>query len=181
MPIPLGILAAAGVRPAGAAGAYELIETITVGSTPVSSVTFNVGSYNTTYEHLQIRYASLSSLDTWLNIRVNGATTNYYSHRLQGESGSVTSGASGSTSIGMQLMGLTGTSVVPGRGVFDILDPFNSNKNTVVRGLTGGPNTVALTSGMWNNTASVTSLELVNGGGNFTQFSRFSIYGIRGS
>ena len=154
-----------------------LIETVLLGSNAASVTFSNLGQYAGVYRHLQIRYATLSTLDTWLNIRVNASTTDYYSHRLQGE-GSVSSGASNSTSIGMQLMGLTGTSSVPGRGVFDILDPFNSNKKKVVRGLTGGPNTVALTSGMWNNTAAVTSLELVNGGGNFAQYSRFSLYGV---
>jgi hypothetical protein len=185
MPIPLGVLAVAGagVAPVPAGNAYEWLETVIVPATPQASVEFtNLGTnYSSTYQHLQIRMATFSSVDTWFRVQLNGATTNYYSHRLVGESGAVTSAASASSSTGMQLIGLTGSSSVPGSSIIDILDPFETSKNTTIRCLTRGPNTIALTSGLWNDTSSLTSIKLNNDGGNFNQYTRVSLYGMRSS
>jgi hypothetical protein len=175
---PLGILSAAGAG--GPVGAYELItSSILTGSQ--SSVTFSsLGTYSSTYKHLQIRMVTLGTVDNWFRVQINAATTGYYSHRLWGESNLVRSAAHDTSTTGMQLIGLTGSSSIPGRSVIDILDPYSTTKNTTIRTFSGGPNTVVLTSGLWNNTASVTSITLNHDGGNWATGSRFSIYGIRG-
>jgi hypothetical protein len=176
MLIPLGFLAASGVS----AGSFDLLESQVLTGNQASVEFTNLNStYGTTYQHLQLRVVTLSTVDTWFRVQLNGATTNYYSHRLVGESGSVSSAASASTTTGMNLIGLTGTSSVPGRAVIDLLDPFETSKNKVIRTFTGGPNTVALVSGLWADTSALTSIKLNNDGGNFAQYSRFSLYGIK--
>jgi hypothetical protein len=74
----------------------------------------------------------------------------------------------------------TAASNIFGASVVDILDPFESSKNTTVRTLNGGAGFgVGLISSFWNNTASVTSISLIPGtGANFVAGSRFSLYGV---
>ena len=191
MLLSLGLLAAS--APA-AGGSYELIETYTVGSTPQASITFTVSSYNTTYQHLQIRGVGKTNAtgdingDT-LRVRLNGVTTSsYVAHGLYGVSGSGTPASYASTSqTSMRAARISsnysGTnSATFGATVIDILDPYET-KNKTIRALGGESNSmIRLMSGAWLNTAAVSSVTIDNRGGqSFVQFSRFSIYGIRGS
>ena len=184
---PLGILSAAGAG--GAEGDYELIQTQILASA-TSAVSFSVSSFASTYKHLQIRAVSRCSVaDTGaevLRLRINSDTgSNYAWHRLFGDGSSVASGASTSqTSIGAGLViraneaanSFTGT-------VIDILDPYSTSKNTTTRSLTGFTSTISqigLHSGLFNNTAAVSAVELSPSNGNFVIGSRFSLYGIKG-
>ena len=184
MPIPLGILAAAGFRPT-AGGSYELIETITVGAGGAASVTFsNLNTYSTTYQHLQIRY-SADGFTTFgdFELTFNADTTygNYRSHYLySGGGGSPTSQDNGNTPYpGYQWF--AGVSA----GVIDILDPYETSKNTTARGLIGntitGAGTIMLTSLLWMNTAAVSSVRFRNIRQNLPASFRISIYGLRSS
>jgi hypothetical protein len=178
MPFGLGFFATAGAG--GAAGSFDLLETQVLTGTQASVEWTNLNStYGSTYQHLQIRMATLSNSDDWFKLQVNGDTANYYSHKLLGESGVVSSSALSSTTTGMNDIGLAGSSSVPGRAVIDLLDPFETTKNKVIRSLTGGPNSIALVSGLWGSTAAVTSLKINHKSGSFTSGSRFSLYGIR--
>jgi hypothetical protein len=188
MPIPLGILAAAGVR--ASAGTYELIETITVGSGGAASVTFsNLNTYSTTYQHLQIRAVGRSSNNNnndGIYLRFNGdaSTSNYRSHSLEG-TGSAVQSFDDSFRAGIHTYILTAaTSTVNhfGAGVYDILDAYET-KNKTVRLLGGrtSSNAIFLSSGVWLNTAAISSATLLPLFGSFVQYSRFSIYGIRGN
>ena len=189
MPIPLGILAAAGVRPA-AGGSYELIETVTVGSGGAASVTFsNLNTYSTTYQHLQIRMLTKdtsSGAASYDQIRINGDSTNSYSwHRLQGDGSGVASTAGTSTNgMNSYLNAYSSATNAFSAGIIDILDPYETGKNRVIRVFSGGAlgsfNYLALASGMRINTASVTSVS-VHASANFVQGSRFSIYGLKAS
>jgi hypothetical protein len=76
------------------------------------------------------------------------------------------------------------TANVFGAFVVDILDPFETTKNTTVRSL-GGMNaawaSIELRSGAWLSTSAAASILLKPlVGGNFVANSRFSIYGIKG-
>ena len=188
MPIPLGILAAAGVRPA-AGGSYELIETITVGSGGAASVTFsNLNTYSTTYQHLQIRAVardSRSQIFAVTNLTLNNDTgNNYADHGLRGNGSSVSSGASTSrANIRFENSGNTAGGF--GAAIIDLLDPYEA-KNKTLRILFGRPesgdNVIQLTSGLYMNTAAVSSIKLTpDGGFNYVQGSRFSIYGLKAS
>lgn len=187
MLIPLGILAASG---AGVAGSYELIETITVGSGGAASVTFSsLNTYSTTYQHLQIRAVARgagSGASDYIGIRLNGDTgSNYSWHQIFGNGSSVGSGAATSTTRGLvgEIAGSSQTANSFGASVIDILDPYEA-KNKTIRALSGNPITaVNLWSSAWYNTASLTSITLLeyDGQGNFAQYSRFSLYGLKAS
>lgn len=185
MPIPLGILAAAGFRPS-AAGSYDLLETtVLTGSQASVEFTNLTTKYASTYQHLQIRVALAARADDWMTLRFNGDTTggNYYSHILRGTGSAVNSFATGAGSLGMGYLMNFGTTT--SAGVLDILDPFETTKNKTVRmfagnttaNSTGGP--ITLTSGLYMSTNSVTALSISAFSGTYTTGSRFSLYGLK--
>lgn len=187
----LGLLGAAGIT----LGTYELLET-TILSSNTSSVTFsNLNStYSSTYQHLQLRITSRDSRSTTggNNVRVtfNGDTAaNYAAHRLRGDGNQVTSSAS-TSQTSMNLYASTAANDganIFGVAIMDILDPFETTKNTTVKvlqgyALTDVTSAVELRSGLWNNTGAITSITFVpETTGQFVSGSRFSLYGIRSS
>lgn len=177
----LGIFSAAGAGGIVFASDYELIETSIVSGSSTSTVTFSsLGTYSSTYKHLQIRAVASSALsNNDARIRLNGITTSSYSHHnLVGTGSSVVSAASTSdTSINAFYLG--GTAV--GAAVIDILDAYSTSKNKTVRLLQGntGSTRVALTSGAFLSTNSITSVSLLSNAGVWAAGSRFSIYGIK--
>jgi hypothetical protein len=166
---------------------YELITT-TVLTTDTASVTFsNLGDYSSTYKHLQVRYAARSARAvsaTTTVMRFNSDTgSNYRSHNLFGNGSSV---ISDTTSATYMLAGITfGASATANAfngAVVDILDPYSSSKNTTIRTLAGiSSSFVTFTSAFWNNTASITSITLLDESlsSNLVTGSRFSLYGIK--
>jgi hypothetical protein len=188
MPITLGILAQS--RQAVAAGSYDLLDTITVG-TAVASVTFSgLSTYASDYQHLQIRATpktvnSGAVADIWGY--VNGDTaTNYNHHFMRGVNSSGVSSGFNNSFGGMYLGQGNKANTTNGHGalVVDILDPFETTKFTTFRGLSGATSSpdsiVSLNSGLWRNTAALTSITLYSlGDGNIAVNSRFSLYGIR--
>lgn len=173
---------------AGAVPSSEyLIETIVVGSTPVTAVEFlNLGQWAGIYRHLQIvasvRGTSSGNLRMFL-MDFNGDTAaNYMSHALYSDGpGSINDGTK--TSMWWSY-GSTGGSPTNAFGtiVTDILDPFQTTKNKTIRSFGGGPNgynMVNLVSGHWRNTAAVTSIRLTaQGGDSYATGSRISLYGV---
>jgi hypothetical protein len=170
---------------------YESIATVSVGSGGQSSVAFT--SIPSTYKHLQVRAISRSSRNdssafaTWV-MNVNSDTgSNYTYHRLYGNGTSA--GADGSgvyPSTYFYQMPTVTTSNIFGVAVWDILDYASTSKNKTIRFLGGsdlnGNGYVSLGSGLWiNNTTAISSISLtIDGGSNFTQYSSFALYGIRG-
>lgn len=192
MPIPLGVLAVAGAGAAGAGAAYEWLETQVIG-TAVASITFsNVNTnYASTYQHLQVRMTgrvtgSQSGSGAAIRLRFNSDTgNNYRAHQLYGDGSSVVSNESGATSgIGLQRFTDGGaTASAFGAIVLDILDPFETTKNTTTRQLGGNANNsnfIFMNSGLWVNTAAITTIYFEpQVGTNFAIGSRFSLYGLR--
>jgi hypothetical protein len=193
MPIPLGILAAAG-RSQAPAGAFQLLEsTVLTGSQASVEFTNLATKYASTYQHLQIRAtvrdSNAGNLQLGTFMQFNGVTTNSYSwHWLYGAgSGSPTS--QGFPTTNRILVGIEPTNGTTanafGTHVFDVLDAFSSTKNKTTRSLSGnanaGGNFILLSSGAFYSTSAVTSIKLFPEGGSdsFVQFSRFSLYGIR--
>jgi hypothetical protein len=186
MLIPFGILsAAAGVE---AVGDYELIESAILTSNE-SSVTFsNLGTYSSTYKHLQIRglaRKNATGSDRILTRFNSDSGSNYAFHELTGDGSSVSSaGATSQTYAYLSIMlrsDETANNFSP--FVADILDPFSSTKNTTARSLTGNTasfNRVRLMSAVWLSTASITSISLTAQADSFVAGSRFSLYGVRG-
>lgn len=170
--------------------AYESIATATVGSGGADYVEFT--SIPTTYTHLQLRYIARTSrteTDDGFSIQVNSDTgTNYRYHYLAG-SGSAASAYSEGSMSGYQVPYVSAANAPAnafGVGIFDLLDYQNTNKYKVARIIGGedgnGGGWVALNSGLWLNTAAITSIKCQsNTLGNFVQYSHFALYGIKGA
>jgi hypothetical protein len=179
-------------------GKYESIESVTLTSA-TSTISFT--SIPATYTHLQIigigRTTNTADPATCPNadflMRFNGDTgSNYAFHLLYGNTSSATGYALASQTY-MFAGRLTNSAAIAsnfGTSVIDILDYKNTNKNKVVRILTGTDNNgtgsfsgfASLESGLWSNTAAITSITLLpTSSANFTQYSSFALYGIKGS
>jgi hypothetical protein len=182
MLIPLGFLAGSG---GGVDTDYELIESVILGSSQ-STITFSsLGAYSSTYKHLQIRAtARKSNTDNTQLIRFNGDTaSNYAVHFIYGN-GSIVQSASGTSAtaiVNYPFAGSGYTANAFGVYVMDILDAFSTTKNKTIRQLSALSNTeIQLVSGLWINTASLTSITLTSASGDLVAGSRFSLYGIKG-
>ena len=180
----LGIFSAAGAGGV-VAGDYELISSEILTGTQASITFSSLGTYSSTYKHLQIRYTAKqnNSGSVGINGRFNGDTgSNYNWHYLAGFSSTVASSAQ--ANAGSMLVGSafgTGTANAFGAGVIDILDAFSTTKNKTVRSLEGrATEWVALESSAWRNTASITSITFFPDVYSFTTGTRFSLYGIKG-
>lgn len=175
-------------------GAYEWLETVTLG-TATASVTFSNldTNYGSTYQHLQIRMVARSddagSTDARdLRIQVNGDTgANYAGHVLRGDGVGVYSNATSS-----QTAIATSFSMLPrpsnpseqfGAAIIDVLDFAETTKNKTFRILggskPGGEDIAFLGSGLWVNTNALTEIKLFANSGGYNTGSRFSLYGIR--
>ena len=187
----LGVLAAQAEAAAPAGGpAYDLLETeILTGSQ--ASVTFSSlnSTYGADYQHLQIRWTGRSQVASNGDagrMRINSDTgSNYYAHYLQGTGSAVQSGAASGDKM-ENVFAVNGNNDGASRyaaGVIDILDPFETTKNTTVRsfsGIEGNEDRVRLASGLWINTAAVTTIEVYPANGWVTG-CRFSLYGLKAS
>ena len=180
-------------------GAYESIQTVTVGSGGASSINFT--SIPSTYTHLQIRYSAQSNRATFvdnLTMSVNSDTTgtNYANHILYGSgqaSSTVVSASSTSqaywTIFTQNISGAAQTNI-QGTGIIDFLDYANTNKNKTIRAFaglnlntadsSGSRGRLQLVSGLWMNTNAITSINLTPLlGTQFNQYSSFALYGIK--
>lgn len=165
-------------------GAYELISTTVLG-TATATVSFT--SIPQFYKHLQIRFVGVPSTNGGgIGIYPNNdRSANAYSfHRLSANGGSVSSGGTGSVAY-LQTFGFHNgmQSGVPAAAVIDILDYANLSKNRVIRSMMGSAASspeLALASGAYYSSSSISSLVVETGLGNFSIGSRFSLYGIKG-
>lgn len=171
------------------AGDFQAITTATVDSSGSGNITFN--SIPSIYKHLQIRGIGRTTATgvKQLCIQLNSDTTaNYSDHTLRGEGSSVTS--AGDTSVNYmyfeRLPSASETSGVFAAFIIDLLDYTSTAKNKTLKTLGGfdanGSGRLGLGSGLWYKTPeSVTSITLtVDGGGNFSQYTQFALYGIKG-
>ena len=167
----------------------EPIATTLVGSGGSSSIIFN--DIPQTYKHLQIRifdqlnngsYGAIA----WL--RFNGdAATNYSGHLLYGTGTSAGAGANVSLDRIQRPITAGGANAsIFGAAILDVLDYSNTNKNKTVR-MFGGVDFnavdtgyICLFSGAWLNTAPITNFSLDYGGTTYKQYTRVSLYGIKG-
>ena len=164
------------------------IDTVTVGSGGAASVTFS--SIPQTYTHLQIRGILRGDrvvTDSEFNIRINGDSgTNYSYHNLTGDGASATSGGTANgtdANIGFN-PGASETASIFGVMIIDFLDYANTNKYKTWRSLVGydgnGNGRVRLGSGNWRSTNAITSITFNPSANNFTEYSSFALYGIKG-
>ena len=179
-----------------AAGDFESIQTVTVGSSGASSITFS--SIPSTYKSLQLRIFGKTVRTTYsiseLKMTFNGDTgNNYAGHYLTGNGADTVVYASGFTgNPRFQIIGF-GTSLNSqyGSAVIDVIDYASSSKYKTTKILNGGMGNVAgagsyygqvgLLSGLWMSTSAITSISLTpEDPVNFTQYSSFALYGLKG-
>ena len=186
---PLGILSAAGAG--GFSSDFDLISTQVLGSDQASITFSSLGGFSSSYKHLQLRIVGRTNgANAFPGIQFNGDTAaNYLNHTLQGNGSSVSSSVDLSRTNAV--LGPLDYSSSPtnafGAIVVDILDAFDSTKNTTGRAFAGrntqpaGASIVSIYSQLWRNTASITSITIVNNfSDSFVTGSRFSLYGIKG-
>jgi hypothetical protein len=158
---------------------FDSLQTAIVGSGGSSSISFT--SIPTAYKHLQIR-ASVLTTAGGINIQYNSDTgSNYTYHQVYG------TGASALANSGIsQTSGFIGYNNAAGSYptsiVCDILDYTNTNKYTTHRSLAGtdvngSGGSLTYFSGLWLNTAAITSVTFT---GTFAQNTKFALYGIKG-
>ena len=169
-------------------GAFIPIATVTVG-TAVANITFSNIPQN--YDHLQIRGTARSSQATAGDIDIlmqfNGDTgANYDVHYIYGAGGTstVASPAINRTSVTAGEIvkdGVVANLYAP--FITDILDYSNTNKNKVLKVLSGWTTNVDgyvyYNSGNWRSTAAITSMVLTPYQGNFMTYSTIALYGIK--
>jgi len=168
---------------------YQSISTVTVSSS-VSSITFS--AIPATFTHLQIRaFCKATTNDSNVGSifgRFNSDTgSNYARHFLNGSGTVVAAGASVSQTSMFFGTGVNAnqTSVFTAN-VIDILDYANTNKYKTTRSLSGvdvnaAGGFVQFMSGLWMNTAAVTSITILPAADDFAQYSSFALYGIKGA
>ena len=186
----LGIMASSISGSKAVTTAYESIATVTIGVT-ASAITFS--SIPQTYTHLQVRGigragGGAAADYNGINLQVNGDTgSNYKTHQLYGDGATASASAQGSTNLTYTgvATGQNNTASIFSATIVDILDYTNTNKYTTLRALSGtdSNNTygyLQLGSGLWLNTAAVTSLTFQISTVGFGQYSSFALYGIKG-
>jgi hypothetical protein len=183
----LGILASS--RPS-AAGDFESIATVTVGSGGASSIDFT--SIPSTYKHLQVRWLARNASNSPFQasavfLRMNSDTSStYWNHGLFGNGSTVGSFAQSNTGYMniIEAIANDATANIFSAGVLDILDYADTNKNKTVRSLWGvdrnGGGTTALFSGSWTSTSAINSLSFIPQTSPLQQYSTFALYGIKG-
>jgi hypothetical protein len=179
--------------------AYESIQTITVGSGGVNSVTFSAIPGG--YKHLQIRGIAQDNRATYntsaLDMQFNGdGGSNYSNHFIQANwlAGTtdtiINNDINGTRMYWVASITSTLASNTFGAFIIDILDYNNTLKNKTVRAISGadangdaaGYRPVPrFQSGSWRNTNAVTSITLTHQFGPLiSQNSQFALYGIKG-
>jgi hypothetical protein len=170
---------------------YESIATVTVGAGGSSTITFS--SIPSTYNHLQLRYIAKTDradTDDVVLMQFNSDTgANYSWHGLAG-TGSIAGANAGSSQSRIEIKwgstGNSGASNIFASAVIDILDYKDKNKYKTTRTLQGvdlnGSGQIYFSSGNWRSTSAITSIVLDQQyGSNFTQYSSFALYGIKGA
>lgn len=177
----LGIWASA--ASAAAITSYESIATVTVGSTPQSSITFS--SIPSTYQHLQIRamVRQTASANCVATFNSDGGG-NYSTHRLMGDGSSASSAAF--APVGAMYVGYIPNTSYPESMVMDVFNYSNTNTYKTIRALegsdvNGATGYVTFWSGNWRNTNAVNTITLTPIGTTFAQYSSFALYGIKGA
>ena len=173
---------------AGGGTSYESIATVTSSG---SSNSLSFTSIPSTYQHLQIRAITRDTGASYgynVYMRFNSDSgSNYTYHGLEGN-GSAAS-AFGSSAATTQFPFAVSSGGANAAGTFapivcDILDYANSNKYKVHRTLNGyddnGSGYIEFRSGVWLNTAAVSTITLLSTGSNFANNTQFALYGLKG-
>ena len=164
--------------------AFESIAT----ANPAGTSTFTFSSIPSTYQHLQIRFWNLTSVNgESVLMRFNGDTGgNYTRHRLRGYSTTPSSsGSNGNTSMYVNSSGNGSNTTYPEFGIIDIHDYATTNKYKSMKDLNGidivGSGDIQFQSGLWMSTSAINSITFLLTAGSFSTGTIFALYGIKGA
>ena len=163
------------------------IATYTVSGT--STTTFTFSNIPQTFTHLELRVNGKSARADLTNdslyIRLNGDSGNNYTlHGLEGGGSTISVASAINVSV---LLGYTTGNAVGQNNMFSpnlltFVDYSSANKNKVVRTICGhdynGSGNATEFTGMWINTAAITSISVVANVGSFISGTRADLYGI---
>lgn len=178
-----------------ATSTYNLIASQVVGSGGASSVTFGSGgTIPQTYTDLKVSFSARTNNSTggaWDNIYItfNGNSSGYNQILAYGyDSGSTASasGSSGSQFTFVYAPRSAATANTFGSGELYIPNYTSSNQkscsiDTVVENNSSSSYFLAMTAGLWTNTAAITSITITANSNSFVQYSTFYLYGIKNS
>jgi hypothetical protein len=166
----------------------EPIGTVLVGAGGSATVDFTSIPQN--YKHLQLRLiarGTSANIQITTGFRLNGDSgANYAGHRLVGTSGVMYGQASTGDTQGYigASEAASGVANVFSGNIIDILDYANVYKFKTIRTLSGVNDAtneeLQMRSTLWMNTAAITSISIFVASGNVAQYSRASLYGIKG-
>jgi hypothetical protein len=175
-------------NPAFSPGSYESIATVTASGGETS---LSLTSISGTYVSLQMRYIGMDNSGGTsagaLKIRFNSDSgTNYTEHRITGSgSAASASGVTGRNECRMDY-GVTqsGSTSIFAVGIMDLNNYASTTQYKTMRGFGGqdknGTGFVNLASGLWLNTAAITSITVLPESSAFAAGSTFALYGIKG-
>lgn len=160
--------------------AVVALANLTLGSNQASVV---FSAFSSSYRDLYIVASAGSTSASSFALRMNADTgSNYHIQTLGGSGGNPQSGRTAAT-----------TSIVPvtpsgemssantAHFQVELLDYSQTDKFKLATARAAGDSNIVLTySGMWANTAAVTSVTLFPSAGNFVSGSTFALYGILG-
>lgn len=169
---------------------YKLIDKVVLSSNQ-SSISFTgLGAYSSDYTDLKMivcaRTQSPYESDNAF-ITFNGSSSGYSERTLQDINGTVYSFNASSAYInwGCTTTGNGATSNTFGNSEFYIPNYSNSNYKSISadgsQENNGSPTVLALTAGLWSNTAAITSITLTPQNPDFVSGSSFYLYGIKNS
>ena len=188
----VGIIASSG----GAAGGGAAYESIASATGTGSSGTITLTSIPSTYASLQLRIIGRHQDNTdpgpiQLFLRLNADTTSTLPYHWLDGDGATASAVGDNTATQMRIGLLSNANYTAnnmGVTILDIHDYASTTRNKTFRSFSGVNNndttqgSVRLSSGLWMNTAAITSLTFsTNAGANFTTSTQFALYGIKGA
>jgi hypothetical protein len=170
------------------ANTFTKIQTVTVGSGGAASIEFT--SIPQTYTDLKIVLSARSSGENEYYITFNSNTANYASKYMYGNGSSAFSGSNPfGTSfafVGSVNKSTTTASVFNNAEIY--IPNYTSANYKSFSAETAQENNATeaynwLTAGLWSNTSAITSIQidLQNAPSNFTEYSTFTLYGIKSS
>ncbi len=185
----LGIWASSRPAIAPDTGAMFPLQVITVGPAGASSVEFT--NIPNTYSHLQVRAiarttASEADGNSFI-VRINGDTgNNYTEHRIIGTGSTIgVGGVANATFYGYQVTSSSQLASTFGTFVMDVLDYKDTNKYKTFRGLGGFEDNsvgrIGFWSSVWMNTNAINAIRILPSGGNWSQYSQFALYAVKGA
>ena len=165
------------------ANTFELIASSTVGSGGAASIDFT--SIGATYTDLVVKLsARCSTTDTWVNLSLNGSSSNFSSKRLTGNGSAAESGSQTNNFASILNENSSYTANTFSNGEFYIPNYANTSNNKSVSSDSVNENNAttavtALIATLWSSTAAINQITLTPNAGTFVQYSTAYLYGVK--